>query len=303
MDSQRKIKVINISASCVASFRYSRHPDNIRSAIENTLKMNDPEGFAKHGRWNTNKWEGVDLEDGKHCIRIANSHRGHSVVKKLQQEFINTRMCAFGYEEETKSRDGVSRLLAIKKWSLTKFQDKRQYTKKFPCELNDGEVTLMVSGRLDGECAHRGTYAVVEIKNRLNGLIFKPRNTEECQVRLYMELTNYEHAFLFERHVSSKGGDTNGEIENISVVPFTKKDRPNFIKETFGDKNFKKNLEKVLKCLNDEQEFADFFTPQVKPPKEQRRNTLQSPGDNELPEVSGQAQRDIVRSSQWRRWG
>jgi len=268
------VKIIKISSSCVASFRHGKHGDKVRTAIANTLKINDPDGFARHGKYThpnpdfersfvDENFEGVDIDDAKHNIKMSNSRLGYATVKRLQQDFLNTRMCEFGNEEETRSRPGVERLLAIKKWVLTKFQDKKQYTKTFPCEIDGEQITIIVSGRLDGECAHRNTNAVVEIKNRVSGLIFKPRDAEECQVRLYMELTGYEHGFLFERHVDVD------ETENISVVPFAKKDKPDFINDTICDKNFKKNLGKVLRCLNDEQEFANFFAPT--PNKEQRR--------------------------------
>ena len=262
MDTSSEKYNVKIPASAISHLRHSKHPDKIRTIIGDILRVNDPEGYAKHTRWSGQKQtfdDYEDMDDAKHNIRMANFHKGYNAVRKLQKQFLDSKMCSFGNNEETKSRDGISKLLAIKKWSLTKFQDRKQYTKTFPCEVNGEQISILVSGRLDGECAHRNTHAVVEVKNRFKGLLFHPRESEVCQVRMYMELTGYEHGFLFERHVD--------ETENISVVPLSRKDKPDFVNDIFNDGNFKKNVATVLRCLRDENEFARIFDKQFNPSK------------------------------------
>ena len=250
---------IKISASSVAHLRFNSNMDKSRTIIERTLKMNDPDGYEKHSRWKQHLNENVymdtvgtmDILDAKHHIHMTNYHRGTSVVREIQKDFLDRRMQAFGHEEESKSADGVRRLLALKKWTLTKFQGDENYVKEYPCEILGARVNLIISGRLDGECRHRNTNAVVEIKNRINGLIYNPRQTEECQVRIYMDITGYDHAFLFERHMSSIGG------EMLSVFPFEVK--PGYVNDILQHKTFKHNLEIIFRCLSNEREFEKFF--------------------------------------------
>ena len=189
----------------------------------------------------------MNLKDGVRKIKNEFKH-----FSAIAVDYTNRKMHEFGSTAENVSYDGLQKCL--KGYTLVQRADNvsRQIVKRAYFKSLGIHVNIVFSGKVDGIVQENTSkrHIVIEIKNRVNGLMYLPSKHDVIQLNMYMDILDLQRGLIVERFVNDDG-------EYFNFFPVIRKS--NFIDNLLSDAGFVKTLETIYECVVDDYRFENWL--------------------------------------------